>query len=52
MKIFENNKSKLTTISFRVKEDEKAIITAFIKEKGYNNITDFIKDLIKREIEG
>lgn len=51
MNIFQEEEKQLATISFRLKKSEKELIQLYAEEHGFKNITEFIKFLIKNEMQ-
>lgn len=49
--VFEIENYKSENINIRVTKDEKELLLLYAKSKGYKNISDYIRSLIKGDIE-
>lgn len=49
--MFEIENYKSENINIRVTKDEKELLLLYAKSKGYKNISDYIRSLIKGDIE-
>lgn len=47
---FEKKEVKNIKITVRFSEEEKLLIDEFVAKNNYKNVTDFIRDLVKKEI--
>lgn len=47
---FDKKENKNIKVTVRFTEEEKEIIDKYIAENNYKNVTEFIRDLVKKEI--
>ena len=50
-KMFENKEAKNKTIGIRVREEEHQLIKDVAIERGFKNSSEYVLDLIKKDIE-